>query len=271
MKLLFSCRCFLALLLLLGAKSEGPQEQAWGILLAATSQHNSLKRAEAVRVLGLLPGNPKALGIVEKALDDKEPMVRVAAVTALGQMGAKSCIPRLKQMLADKQAPVVLATAHALRALHDPTAYEVFYEVLTGERKPKQGLVAEGMETLKDRKKLAMFGFEEGIGFIPFASYGYTAVKALTKDDISPVRVAAAKILASDPDPRTGAALVRATADKSWLVRAAALDAIAKRGDPGLLTGIVPALSDKKDSVRYTAAAAVLRLTDLQKSGPHKK
>lgn len=86
-------------------------------------------------------------------MDDKEPAVRAAAATALGQMNSTSSIPKLRKMLSDKQASVVLATAHALRALNDPVAYEVFYEVLTGERKPGDGLVGEGMETLKTERR----------------------------------------------------------------------------------------------------------------------
>ena len=145
--------------------------------------------------------------------------------------------------------------------LNDPAAYEVYYEVLTGERKPAEGLVAQGAETLKDRKKMTDLGFEEGLGFIPFADMGFSAAKAIRKDDTSPVRAAAARVLANDPDPHVGKALVRAASDKSWIVRASALLAIAKRGHPELLNGIVPAMSDKNEVVRCTAAAAVIRLT----------
>ena len=144
----------------------------------------------------------------------------------------------------------MLAAAQALPVLHDPVAYEVYYEVLTGERKSREGLVSQGMETLKDRKKIAEFGFEEGIGFVPYADIGYSAVKAVTKDDTSPVRAAAAKTLTNDTDPRSGQALVQAVSDKKWMARVAALEAIAKRGDPQLLSGIVPAMSDKNEAVR---------------------
>ncbi len=119
------------------------------------------------------------------------------------------------------------------------------------------------METLKNRKKMAKLGFEEGLGFIPFADIGYSAAKAVGKDDTSPVRAAAAKALVNDPDPRIGQALVRAASDKSWIVRAGALLAIAKQGHPELLNGIVPAMSDKNGVVRYTAAATVIRLTTV--------
>ena len=199
-------------------------------------------------------------------MEDEEHEVRAAAATALGQMGSTASIPKLRKMLSDDNPSVVLAAAHALRTLNDPVGYEVFCEVLTGERKSANGLVGQGIETLKDGKKMAKFGFEEGIGFVPFADIGYTAFKTVTKDDISPVRTAAANILATDPEPQSGQALVQAVSDKKWIVRVAALEAIAKRGDPQFLSEIVPAMSDDNEAVRMTAAAAVFKLSAIAKA-----
>jgi HEAT repeat protein len=178
-------------------------------------------------------------------------------------MGSRVSIPELKKTLSDKDPSVVLTAAHALQVLNDPAGYEVYYEVFTGERKSANGVVAQDMETLKDPKRMAKLGFEEGLGFIPFADIGFSTVKAVSKDDTSPVRAAAARVLINDPDPRISQALVRAVSDKSWIVRASALLAIAKREDAELLNGIVPAMSDKNGVVRCTAAAAVIRLTTI--------
>jgi len=84
--------------------------------------------------------------------------------TAMGLMGSYVAIPGLKKALSDRNPAVVLAVAHALQVLNDPAGYEVYYEVLTGERKSAGGLVAQGMGTMKDRKKMAEFGIEEGLG-----------------------------------------------------------------------------------------------------------
>jgi HEAT repeat protein len=92
---------------------------------------------------------------------------------------------------------------------------------------------------------------------------GYEAFKTVTKNDSSPVRAAAAKQLAHDPDPGTAKALVRATTDKNWSVRGAALEAIAQRGDPSLVPQITAAMDDVKDVVRFTAAACVAHLVEL--------
>src|SRR5205807_2147572 len=101
--------------------------------------------------------------------------------------------------------------------MHDGSAYEVYYEVLTGQRKAGKGLIASQTSILKDPKKMAQLGFEEGIGFVPFAGVGWVAIKTITKDDTSPVRAAAAKVLAKDPDPTATKTLADAAGDKNWL------------------------------------------------------
>jgi HEAT repeat protein len=246
-------------------RAETPQEKAWAVLQDGLKSEHSAQRATAVRVLGLLPGNQRALASATQALRDDKEEVRAAAAYALGSMGAKSAIPKLRAALNDKETLVVLTAAQALLNLGDTAGYEVFYAILTGERKAKPGMMAGQEKMLKDPKKMAEFGFEQGIGFIPFAGLGWGAVKALTKDDVSPVRAAAAKVLAGDPDPHSSEALADAAEDKSWTVRVAALEAIAKRGDRTLIPRIAPALEDDKDAVRYTAAAAVLRLSATRK------
>jgi len=152
-----------------------------------------------------------------------------------------------------------------LKSLGDEKGYEVYFAILTGERKSGEGLLDDQKKMLHDPKKMAQFGVEQGLGFVPFAGIALGAFKALRKDDTSPVRAGAAMALASDPDPRSGEALVAAASDKSVIVQAAALNAIALRNDPKLITAIVPMMKDDKDIVRYTAAAAVVRLSKMGK------
>jgi hypothetical protein len=242
------------------------KDEAWRILNTACAADNTSRRAMAIRVLGLMPNDAKAIRLAGKALDDDKPEVRSAAAAALGDMKARSSIPKLRAALDDNDPSVALAAAHSLELMHDDSAYQVYYEVLTGERKAGKGLIASQTSVLKDPKKMAQLGFEEGIGFIPLAGIGWRAVRTIRKDDSSPVRAAAAKVLAKDPDPAVTKALTEAVGDKSWLVRAAALEALAKRGDPSVLATVQLSMSDEKDAVKYTAAAAILRLMAIKKS-----
>jgi HEAT repeat protein len=223
-------------------------------------------RANAVRSLELVSGDEAMQKLVEEALHDSAVEVRVAAASALGKMNARGSVPALKEALKDQNVGVILAAAGSLRSLDDPSAYLVYYAVLTGERKSGEGLVAEQKKTLSDPKKMAQIGFEQGIGFVPFAGIGLGAIKALTPNDDSPVRAAAAIALASDPDPKSREALLSAIQDKSWIVRVAALNAIAQRNDATLIPEIVTAVNDARPEVKYTAAAAILRLSTTIKS-----
>src|SRR4029077_248169 len=220
--------------------AETPEQQAWIMLRSGVRQKNTGKRLQAVRALRLLPGDSESAEMAETALRDRKPEVRAAAATALGLMGAKEAIPALKSALSDKKPSVVLAAAHSLQTPHDSTGYQVYYELVTGERQASESLIAEQMETLENKKKMAELAFEEGIGFVPLADMGYSAVKTIRKHDASPVRASAARALIKDSDPRVGGALVKATTDKNWIVRASAILAIAKREDPDLLTAIIP-------------------------------
>jgi len=248
-------------------KLQTPKEKAWTILREALKEENADRRARAVHALGLLSGDAEAEKLAAAALKDQKPNVRVAAAAALGSMGAEHSNGALEEALGDSEPSVVLAAANSLLLLHDDVGYDTYYEVLTGERRASKGLIKEQLDTLKDKKKLAQLGFEEGIGFIPFAGIGFEIFKTVTKNDSSPVRAAAAKKLAHDPSPEAAEALVKATSDKNWQVRAAALEAIAERGDSTLAPKITGALDDEKDVVRFTAAACVAHLSKLPQKG----
>jgi HEAT repeat protein len=246
---------------------ESPKHKAWDMLQTAAFSPKTVDRTNGIRALGLLRDDTLGRELAESALQDKNPDVRVAGVTALGQMHATESIGKLEQALADKKVAVVMAAAHALRELKDDkTAYAIYYDLLTGERKSGDGLVAQQIDTLKNPKELAKIGFSEGVGFIPFAGIPWDAYRTLHKKDPNPVRAVAATFLAHDPDPATAKALVKATNDKDWIVRAAAVEAIAQRGDPSLLPKVQLKMVDKNPKVRYSAAAAVIRLSAMDQS-----
>ena len=239
-----------------------PKEKAWNILDSGVAEKNAIKRSDAVEALGLLPRDARARTMAEKALGDDNPRVRAAAAITLGDMRSSRSIPRLSEALSDKDPVVVLSAAHSLLLMHDRRAYDVYYAVLTGQRKAGRGLVAEQRAKLDDPKKLAVFGVETGLGFVPFGGIGVSAYKLITKNGGDASRAAAAEVLAKDPDPESRSALVDALTDRSEAVRIAALKAIAMRGDRGLLKQIEPSMDDEKDTVEYVGAAAVIHLAE---------
>jgi HEAT repeat protein len=246
-----------------GAASEAksPTQRAWELLDKGVSSNSADTRRIAVGALGVITNNHHVVRIAEKSLGDSNPQVRAAAATALGKVHARASIPRLVAALDDKEPEVVLAAAKSLISLHNERGYEVYYEVLTGQRRGGKNAIAQELGVLRNPKKLAEMGFEEGIGFVPFGSMGLEAFRVLKGGTEMGIRAAAATMLAHDPDPGAATALADATGDSSWHVRVAAIDAIAERGDPRLLSAVLPTLEDEKEAVRYAAAAAVLRLS----------
>lgn len=253
------------------AVSPTTPNEAWQVIQDGASSSSAANRVLAIRVLGLVPNNLHARKTAEAGLNDEKGEVRIAAASAIGEMGSKESMKKLELLLQDPDPTVVLGAAHAMDQLGSPDAYDVYYEVLTGRRKASKGLIASQTSILSNPKKLAELGFEEGLGFIPFAGIGWGAIKALTKDDASRVRAAAAKVLADDPDQGSTDALCDAAMDKSWVVRVAALESLSKRGDLHALNTVMLEIYDEKDAVRYTAAAAYLHLLDVRDGGARAK
>lgn len=244
---------------------QSPKHKAWDMLQTAAFSRKTVERSNGIRALGLLPDDLHARELAESGLKDANPEVRAAAATALGQMRAFESIPKLESALSDKNVKVIMAAAQSLRELKDyKSAYAIYYDLLTGERKSGDGLIQQQIDTLKNPRELAKIGISEGIGYIPFAGIPWDAYRTLRKKDPNPARAVAATLLAQDPDPATSKALLKATEDKDWIVRAAAVEAIAKRGDPSLLPKIEAKLADKNSKVRYSAAAAIIRLSGME-------
>jgi HEAT repeat protein len=244
--------------------------QGWPVLETALAQKGTGQRVAAVRVLGLISDDPHAIELAGRALKDPNSAVRAAAATALGQMHATRADASLKQALNDKNLSVVMASAHALRLLNDPACYDAYYEIYTGERKNDAGMISQEMKVLHDPRQVAMMGFNEGIGYIPFAGIPWEALQTIMKDrkDGAAAKAALIAALVTDPEPRTGKLLLNASKNPNWILRVAALEAIAKRGDASLMPEIEPRISDSRREVRFTAAATVIHLEDIAKSQP---
>jgi HEAT repeat protein len=244
------------------------RDRAWEILQGGLTFDGTEKRVKAVIALAVLKGNIEAENLAIAALKDQKTDVRAAAANVLGTMHAVRAKNALEVALDDSEPAVVLASANSLMLLKEANyAYDVYYNVLTGTMRTNNGpikeQIKEQLKILHSKKKIAELGLEQGVGFIPYGGLGYGMVKTFVKSDNSPVRAAAAKKLAHDPDPATAKALVAAVQDKNWLVRAAALEAIAERGDRSLISKVAPSLDDDKDEVRYTGAACIARLSSV--------
>jgi len=252
--------------------AQTPFDQAWSILQAGAVDKSSEQRVATMRVLQLIPGDAKALGMAEEGLQDKDPQVRGAAALSLGEMKSQNAIiPLTATAKSDPEGAVVMAAAKSLIALGNEKGYEVYYAVLTGQRKTGEGLIGsqeqELHQLLGNPKEMETMAFEQGMGFVPFGGIGLDAMETIHKSESKEpmLKATSIKILANDPDPRTGKALVAATSDKEWVVRAVAFDALARRGDPAILPDLTSGLQDGKVEVKLTAAASIAYLSTISK------
>jgi len=271
---------FLALLLVilgsafaLSSDAQSQRDQAWTVLQSALSDSKPETRAIAIRALTVVTSDPKAVAAAEKALADQDPDVRAAAAGALGILKAKSSIPKLTAALKDQQGSVVMAAAHALVLLGSEKGYSVYYALVTGQRKSGQGIVGseekEMDEALRHPDQLASEAFEQGIGYVPYGGVAMGVFQHFHDSGKSEalVKAAAVKMLAKDPDSRSGQALVGATSDKEWVVRAAAYDALARRGDRSLLSAAANGMNDSEKTVQLMSAAAAVQLSAPRAEG----
>ena len=140
----------------------GLTDQAWAVLHEGLTSDKAARRADSVRSLSLMRHDRKAIKFAQRALDDRDRHVRAAAAATLGQLGSYGSIPKLKAALNDREIDVVLSAAHSLYLLKDKSADEIYYAILMGDRKSREGLVESQLNRLKDPKQLAQLGFEEG-------------------------------------------------------------------------------------------------------------
>src|SRR5438552_252619 len=164
------------------ALPQTPAERAWLILQQGLANKRAEKSANAARALRLVPDNPRAQMMAESALADQSPNVRAVAARALGLMAAVSSVPKLKAVLDDKEPAVVLAAAHSLFLLGDrEDSYEIDYEMLVGERKTADGVMASEVNELKDLKAVAKIGLETGLGLGQCGGAGYEVLQRASK------------------------------------------------------------------------------------------
>lgn len=252
------------------AQTQSTQQSAWNVLEAGVNNSNTQQRVSAVTALALIPADPKATTMAVHALQDQNAEVRQAAAATLGMLKATSAIPALQEALKDSNPAVIMAAAQSLVQMKNEEGYDTYYAVATGTMKSGQGLVASEQnklnQLLHNPKDLAETAFEQGIGFVPFGGLGFGAFKAIHDNgaNATVVKATAIKMLANDPDPRSGKALLAATSDDQWVIRAAAYDALAHHGDRALISQMTIGLTDQQAQVTLTAAAATAQLSALR-------
>jgi HEAT repeat protein len=82
--------------------------RAWQVLEEGVADKKVVNRLALFSAMGDLGPNLKGVRLSERGLNDKDPDVRAAAATSLGEMKSRAAIPKLRIALADKPPRSVL-------------------------------------------------------------------------------------------------------------------------------------------------------------------
>src|SRR6185437_13549326 len=170
----------------------------------------------------LLRPERRPIALIEEALGDQQAVVREAACATLGEIKARTSIPKLRMELNDSVPEVAFAAAKALYNMNDPDGRDVITAVLLGEQADASGYLSGTIRSMKlklhDPKALLMMGIKEGAGFAGPFGMGVPIAEDLLKDNQASGKTVAALLLATDHSPGTLAALRTALSEKNWTV-----------------------------------------------------
>jgi HEAT repeat protein len=241
------------------------------LLQQALENKNPDTRKQAVVALSLTATTgDAAFDRLEKMLQDKDVLVREAAVASLAEVKSARALEALRKALKDDVPEVSFAAAKALWALEDRAGEQALLAVLGRESKASSGYISkqkrDALRMLHTPRVLAFYAVRQGMGFVPVPGLGQgvSSMQALLTDPGVSGRATAALLLGKDKSPAVLDALKDALLDNDWSVRAAAVHSLALRNDPRLMKDLERLLDDDKEPVRLRAAAAVLRLIVIE-------
>ncbi len=244
-----------------------PEKTAWEVLKSGLTEKNPDRRRQAVTAIGSIGLEPDAIQLVEGALRDSDSLVRQTAAAELGQMKARQSIPALKTALDDAWPEVAFAAAKALWDMGDRSGLDLIEDVLTGQQKSNEGGVKGALRDAKrkmhDPKAVAVMGLKEASGVLlgPF-NIGIIAAEQVFKDGATGGRILATTLLAQNCDVESVRLLEwSSTKDKSWAVKAASARALGQCSNQAAIPTLEQNLSDSNAAVKCMAAGAIIRLS----------
>lgn len=238
---------------------------AWDVLLEGLTADDATDRAAAITALGGIGRRRDVARLLQAALADKDPQVRLAAVEMVGKLRVRSAIPALRAMLQDDTPEVVFTAAQSLWRLQDDSGREVLSGVLTSQVQIVPGPFETGLGQIARKvfepRSFLLLGLKRAGGALlgPFG-FSLRVAQELTKDTSASARAVSARVLAEHKNGAARRALEQALEDNNWLVRSAAAAGLGAIGNRRAVPKLVPLLVDARKDVTYVAAASIIRL-----------
>jgi HEAT repeat protein len=239
------------------------------VLTNASTQGDQNARLQLAVALSLVNSSDPSTALLDSLVNDKDYLVREAAIATIGELGAISRAPLIRARLQDDVPEVGFAAARALYKLHQPEGRQVLESIVQKETRAESEYFRERfrsmMRQMKTPKSALLFTVSQGIGFVPVPGVGegVSAINAILLDENFSARASALGILARDNSAEVTKLILESLSDGDWSVRATAVQALAWRQAPALRDRLVPMFEDRNNKVRYRAAACWLRLDYL--------
>ncbi len=186
---------------------------------------------EAIEILGSCEG-ASARSLLIRQLRRADPVVKVAAIDAIGRSKVPGASPELVTLLTHPDPNVRSRAGHVLQ--------ELGWQPNTREEE------AALLVSLGDIHRAALLG-----------SAAVGPLTSVLTDTAFQRRVQAANRLADIGDPSAVNPLMRALVDKDDVVRMAVADALGRLGDTRAKAALLPMLKDRHAGVRAAAAGAL--------------
>lgn len=215
-------------------------------LEAALRDPSALVRREAAFALGLVADSLAAPAVVERLAREPDPATRVALVTTLGNLGARSggAVGRvLASSLRSPRAPERWAAAFAAARLRDSSVVEPLTRATRDPRPDLRWRAAYALGKIGDRR-------------------GATALRTLSFDRDPMVRAIAARAIGEVGDSTATARLGALLHDEAWRVRVNAAASLGTLKIARESRTLLPHLDDPHAHVRWQVAISLGALRD---------
>jgi HEAT repeat protein len=203
-------------------------------------------RILAAEYLGLMRAHRAVPALLARIGPEQPPRLRLAAVDALGEIGAPEAVDALVDLL-----------AHGPRALHAAAANALIY---IGSPAPVAPLLALARDAQAPGQAQAMRSLGGILRGQRHEEVGELAVSLLQSEDLA-VSLAAIEALGAMRDPAAAPAL-RRLLDADVHRRRAAITALGNLGDHASVPALIAALDAGDDRVSGDAAWALAKLAD---------
>lgn len=235
--------------------------RALDVLRSALSHDDADVRALAAEQWGRI-GNPAAVPLLEKALKDRNPYVRIAAAKSLHALGDATGARALEEIASIVPKPAktddALAAVEAMKTVARNKVRVEALRALAAMARPSSLPVLEKVRwdadgAVRDACTLALARLGAG---------GVGEFYAALQDEDPEVRAKAVRSLGESGLPAVLARLKPLAEDKEFVVRAAVMDALGASRSPDALPVLQGGLEDQNELVRAKAVEALGEIPD---------